>query len=92
MRQLGELVTCRPNTITSSMDSASEAFSYNPADGSFAALPDRTAANTRYLRPVLSVIEETNRQEHLGLQLSVITGLCGLSESWAAMETKTHTT
>ncbi|KNC26031.1 hypothetical protein FF38_03794 [Lucilia cuprina] len=30
--------------IASSMDSDLEAFSHNPADGSFAALPDRTAA------------------------------------------------
>ncbi len=29
----------------SSMDSDLEAFSHNPADGSFAALPDQTAAN-----------------------------------------------
>ena len=30
----------------SSMDSDLEAFSHNPADGSFAALPDQTAAKT----------------------------------------------
>ena len=33
----------------SSMDSDLEAFSHNPADGSFAALPCRTAAKTNYL-------------------------------------------
>lgn len=33
----------------SSMDSDLEAFSHNPADGSFAALPDQTAAKTNYL-------------------------------------------
>ncbi|CAL1204214.1 unnamed protein product [Candida parapsilosis] len=32
----------------SSMDSDLEAFSHNPADGSFAALPDQTAAKTNY--------------------------------------------
>lgn len=37
------------NIIVSSTDSGLEAFSHNPADGSFAALPDRTAANTNYL-------------------------------------------
>ena len=31
------------------MDSDLEAFSHNPADGSFAALPGRTAAKTNYL-------------------------------------------
>jgi hypothetical protein len=30
------------------MDSDLEAFSHNPADGSFAALPDQTAAKTNY--------------------------------------------
>jgi hypothetical protein len=33
------------------MDSDLEAFSHNPADGSFAALPGRTAAKTNYLKP-----------------------------------------
>jgi hypothetical protein len=33
------------------MDSDLEAFSHNPADGSFAALPGRTAAKTNYLNP-----------------------------------------
>ena len=37
------------NIIVSSTDSGLEAFSHNPAGGSFAALPDRTAANTNYL-------------------------------------------
>ena len=35
--------------VYSSMDSNLEAFSYYPADGSFAALPGRTAAKTNYL-------------------------------------------
>ena len=35
----------------SGMDSDLEAFSHNPADGSFAALPGRTAAKTNYLNP-----------------------------------------
>ena len=35
----------------SGMDSDLEAFSHNPADGSFAALPGRTAAKTNYLKP-----------------------------------------
>ncbi|CCL16225.1 hypothetical protein BN170_2740007 [Clostridioides difficile T22] len=30
------------------MDSDLEAFSHNPADGSFAAMPDQTAAKTNY--------------------------------------------
>ena len=33
------------------MDSDLEAFSHNPADGSVAALPGRTAAKTNYLKP-----------------------------------------
>ena len=37
------------NIVVSSMDSDLEAFSHNPADGSFAALPGRTAAKTNYL-------------------------------------------
>jgi hypothetical protein len=36
------------NIIVSSTDSGLEAFSHNPTRGSFAALPDRTAANTNY--------------------------------------------
>ncbi|PTQ26378.1 LOW QUALITY PROTEIN: hypothetical protein MARPO_2248s0001 [Marchantia polymorpha] len=40
---------CGTNIIVSSTDSGLEAFSHNPADDSFAALPDRTAANTKYL-------------------------------------------
>ena len=35
----------------SGMDSDLEAFSHNPADGSVAALPGRTAAKTNYLNP-----------------------------------------
>jgi hypothetical protein len=35
--------------IVSSTDSDLEAFSHNPADDSFAPLPDRTGANTKYL-------------------------------------------
>jgi hypothetical protein len=41
--------TCGTNIIVSSTDSDLEAFSHNLADDSFAALPDRTAANTNYL-------------------------------------------
>jgi hypothetical protein len=40
---------CGTNIIASSMDSGLEAFSHNPADDSFAPLPDRTGANTKYL-------------------------------------------
>jgi hypothetical protein len=40
---------CGTNIIVSSTDSDLEAFSHNLADDSFAALPDRTAANTNYL-------------------------------------------
>lgn len=36
-------------SAASSMDSDLEAFSHNPADGSFAAMPCRTAAKTNYL-------------------------------------------
>jgi hypothetical protein len=35
--------------VASSTDSDLEAFSHNPADDSFAPLPDRTGANTNYL-------------------------------------------
>ncbi len=35
----------------SGMDSDLEAFSHNPADGSFAALPGQIAAKTNYLNP-----------------------------------------
>ncbi|KAF1982988.1 hypothetical protein K402DRAFT_302018, partial [Aulographum hederae CBS 113979] len=35
----------------SGMDSDLEAFSHYPADGSFAAMPGRTAAKTNYLKP-----------------------------------------
>jgi hypothetical protein len=37
------------NIIISSTDSGLEAFSHNPAHGSFAPLPDRTGANTNYV-------------------------------------------
>ena len=37
------------NIIVSSTDSGLEAFSHNPAHGSFAPLPDRTGANTNYV-------------------------------------------
>ncbi|KAI9069311.1 hypothetical protein FKP32DRAFT_1559965 [Trametes sanguinea] len=40
---------CGTNIIVSSTDSGLEAFSHNPADDSFAPLPDRTGANTKYL-------------------------------------------
>jgi hypothetical protein len=38
----------RDNIIVSSTDSGLEAFSHNPTDDSFASLPDRTDANTKY--------------------------------------------
>ena len=37
------------NIVVSGTDSGLEAFSHNPADDSFAPLPDRTGANTKYL-------------------------------------------
>ncbi len=40
---------CRTYVVASGMDSGLEAFSHNPADDSFAPLPDRTGANTKYL-------------------------------------------
>ena len=42
---------CRRKSPRSGMDSDLEAFSHNPADGSFAAMPGRTAAKTNYLNP-----------------------------------------
>jgi hypothetical protein len=42
---------CRRGSSRSGMDSDLEAFSHNPADGSVAALPGRTAAKTNYLKP-----------------------------------------
>ena len=42
---------CWRGSPLSGMDSDLEAFSHNPADGSFAALPGRTAAKTNYLKP-----------------------------------------
>ena len=42
---------CGGKSSRSGMDSDLEAFSHNPADGSFAALPGRTAAKTNYLKP-----------------------------------------
>ncbi|KAK0080323.1 hypothetical protein PV326_008247, partial [Microctonus aethiopoides] len=43
---------CRHNNSPrSGMDSDLEAFSHNPADGSFAAMPGQTAAKTNYLKP-----------------------------------------
>jgi hypothetical protein len=40
---------CGTNISVSSTDSGLEAFSHNPADDSFAPLPDQTGANTKYL-------------------------------------------
>ena len=40
---------CGTNIIVSGTDSDLEAFSHNPADDSFASLPARTDANTKYL-------------------------------------------
>ena len=45
------LRTCGKRSPRSGMDSDLEAFSHNPADGSFAALPGQTAAKTNYLNP-----------------------------------------
>ena len=42
---------CGGASPLSGTDSDLEAFSHNPADGSFAALPGRTAAKTNYLNP-----------------------------------------
>ncbi len=43
-------LTCAGHkVIVSSTDSGLEAFSHNPADDSFAPLPARTGANTKYL-------------------------------------------
>ncbi|KAF1344340.1 hypothetical protein EJ07DRAFT_147379, partial [Lizonia empirigonia] len=42
---------CRRKSPRSGMDSDLEAFSHNPADGSFAAMPGQTAAKTNYLKP-----------------------------------------
>ena len=42
----------RQHIIASSTDSDLEAFSHNPAHGSFAPLPDRTGANTNYVNQV----------------------------------------
>ena len=69
---------CGTNIIVSSTDSGLEAFSHNPADDSFAPLPARTGANTKYLNErFLSfglrvyVVEwpfATNRvQDHFGI-------------------------
>jgi hypothetical protein len=44
-------IACRKQGGRSGMDSDLEAFSHNPADGSVAALPGRTAAKTNYLKP-----------------------------------------
>jgi hypothetical protein len=41
----------RGESSPSGTDSDLEAFSHNPADGSVAALPGRTAAKTNYLKP-----------------------------------------
>ena len=41
--------TCGTSIVVSGTDSDLEAFSHNPADDSFAPLPARTGANTKYL-------------------------------------------
>ena len=43
------VTTGEVESAASSMDSDLEAFSHNPADGSFAAMPGQTAAKTNYL-------------------------------------------
>ncbi|KII82849.1 hypothetical protein PLICRDRAFT_58617 [Plicaturopsis crispa FD-325 SS-3] len=45
---LTQVTMCGTNIVVSSTDSGLEAFSHNPADDSFAPLPDRTDANTKY--------------------------------------------
>ena len=42
------LTLCEAKIVPSSMDSDLEAFSHNPADDSFAAMPAQTAAKTNY--------------------------------------------
>jgi len=51
--------TCWRKSSRSGMDSNLEAFSYYPADCSFAALPGRTAAKTNYAHVQLSSIPKT---------------------------------
>ena len=46
---LTQLTCAGHKVIVSSTDSDLEAFSHNPADDSFAPLPARTGANTKYL-------------------------------------------
>src|SRR5215468_5447199 len=46
---LTQLTCSGTNIIVSGTDSGLEAFSHNPADDSFAPLPARTDANTKYL-------------------------------------------
>ena len=46
---LNSINMCGTYIVVSSTDSDLEAFSHNPADDSFAPLPDRTGANTKYL-------------------------------------------
>ena len=49
---LTQLTCAGHKVIVSSTDSDLEAFSHNPADDSFAPLPARTGANTKYLNEV----------------------------------------
>ena len=52
---LNTSLMCGTHVVASGTDSGLEAFSHNPADDSFAPLPDRTGANTKYLNePFLS--------------------------------------
>jgi hypothetical protein len=46
---LNTSLMCGTFVVASGTDSGLEAFSHNPADDSFAPLPDRTGANTKYL-------------------------------------------
>src|ERR1700759_2561796 len=46
---LNTSLMCGTYVVASGTDSGLEAFSHNPADDSFAPLPDRTGANTKYL-------------------------------------------
>ena len=46
---LNTSLMCGTYVVASGTGSGLEAFSHNPADDSFAPLPDRTGANTKYL-------------------------------------------
>ncbi|KAF1343648.1 hypothetical protein EJ07DRAFT_148244, partial [Lizonia empirigonia] len=64
---------CRRKSPRSGMDSDLEAFSHNPADGSFAAMPGQTAAKTNYLKRGSS---RTKRYYHWGKVISRVKLTC----------------